>query len=131
MRKNLAAVFGLLTLCVLFVIGSNIQAQEAKAFVGDWNGSVLIGGMEIDIVCHFQADNDGNLTGTIDSPSQGAFDIAISDLQIEGNKISFGVDDPNVEGDPRFNGTLDEAGTTISGDFSQSGGTGTFTLEKE
>lgn len=127
MRKS----FGLFILCVLFIMGSSIQAQDAKAFVGDWNGAVSIGGMEIDIVCHFQLNDDGTLTGTIDSPSQGAFGLALSDIQVDGKKITFGIDDPNVPGDPSFIGTLDEEGTTISGDFSQSGGTGTFKLEKE
>jgi len=123
--------FGLLILCVLFIMGSSIQAQDAKAFIGDWNGAVLIGGMEIDIVCHFQLNEDGTLTGTIDSPSQSAFGLALSEIQVDGKKITFGISDPNVPGDPMFNGTLDEAGTSISGDFSQSGGTGTFKLDKE
>ena len=127
MRKSL----GIFISCVLFIMGSSIQAQDAKAFVGDWNGAVIIGGMEIDIVCHFQLNEDGTLTGTIDSPSQGAFDLALSDIQVDGEKITFGIDDPNVPGEPSFTGTLNDEGSIISGDFSQGGGSGTFELEKE
>ena len=127
MRKS----FGLFILCVLFIMGSSVHAQDAKVFVGDWSGAVSIGGMEIDLVCHFQLNDDGTLSGTIDSPSQGAFGLALSDIQVEGKKITFGIDDPNVPGEPSFTGSLDDEGTTISGDFSQGGGTGTFELTKE
>jgi hypothetical protein len=120
-----------LVLGLLLIVGTDVAAQNEKSFVGDWRGAVYIGGVEIELVFHFNLDDSGNLTGTIDSPSQGAFDMALADIKVEGKKISFGVDDPNVSGDPRFDGTLDETGTKISGDFSQDGGEGTFELKKE
>ncbi len=120
-----------LFLGLLLIAGTSLATQNEKLFVGDWLGAVFIGEEEIEIVCHFKLDDSGNLTGTIDSPSQGAFDMALADIKVEGKTISFGVDDPNVPGDPRLEGTLDEAGTMISGDFSQGGGTGTFELKKE
>jgi hypothetical protein len=67
----------------------------------------------------------------VDSPSQGGYDMALANIIVEGKKISFGVDDPNVTGDPQFNGTLDETGTKISGDFTQHGGKGTIEFKKE
>jgi hypothetical protein len=106
-------------------------AQDAKPFVGDWTGAVSLPGTEIDIVCHFQLDTNGNLTGTIDSPSQGAFGLKLGNIKVEGKKFSFGVDDPNVPGDPLLEGTLDEAGTKISGNFSQGGAQGTFEVTKQ
>jgi len=116
---------------LLLIAGTGLAAQEEKAFVGDWRGAVFVGGEEIEIVCHFKLDDSGHLTGTIDSPSQEAFGMALADITVEGKKISFCVDDPGVSGDPLLEGTLDEAGTKISGDFSQGGGTGTFELNKE
>jgi hypothetical protein len=106
-------------------------AQDVKAFVGDWSGVISGGGEEIDIVCHFKLDENGALVGTLDAPGQGAVDFAIADIVVEGKKISFGIDDPNVQGDPLFEGTLDETGTKITGDFSQGGGAGTFELVKQ
>ena len=117
-------------LALLLIVGT-LGAQDSKAFVGDWSGAVFIGGQEIDIVCHFELDEEGNLKGTIDSPSQGAFGMALADIKVEGKKITFGVDDPNVSGDPQFDGMLDEPDTKISGNFSQGGGEGTFELKKE
>ena len=113
------------------LIAGTLWAQDSKAFVGDWSGAVFIGGQELEIVCHFELDEEGNLSGTIDSPSQGAYGMALANIKVDGKEITFGVDDPNVGGDPQFDGTLDETGTKISGDFSQGGGEGTFELNKE
>ena len=115
-----------------FLTGGAIYAgQGVKAFVGNWNGAVFVGEVEIELVLHFELNEAGELTGTIDSPTQGAFGLAIADIKVEGKKISFGIDDPNVPGEPFFDGALDEAGTIMEGTFSQSGGEGTFKMEKE
>jgi hypothetical protein len=124
--------FGVPLLAIFLCIApASAFAQDAKPFVGDWTGAVSIPGTEIDIICHFQLDTSGNLTGTIDSPSQGAFGLRLANIKVEGKKISFGVDDPNVPGDPKLEGTLDDAGTKISGDFSQGGAQGTFEVTKQ
>ena len=115
----------------LLLIAGTLWAQDSKAFVGDWSGAVFAGAQEIELVCHFKLDEEGNLAGTIDSPSQGASGMAVANIKVEGKKITFGIDDPNVSGDPQFDGMLDESGTKISGSFSQGGGEGTFELKKE
>jgi hypothetical protein len=115
----------------MILIAGTLWAQDSKAFVGDWSGAVFIGGQEIDIVCHFELDEESDLKGTVDSPSQGAFGMALADIKVEGKKITFGIDDPNVSGEPQFDGMLDETGAKISGNFSQGGGEGTFELKKE
>jgi len=135
MKARIVARFIVLLIvgAVVWASGTALQAQDVKALVGDWNGAVTVAemGADLEIVCHFELDESGNLTGTIDSPSQGAFGLALADIVVEGKKISFGIDDPGVPGDPLFEGTLDEAGTKISGDFSQGGAAGTFELTKE
>jgi hypothetical protein len=124
--------FGLPLLAIFLCIApASALTQEAKPFVGDWTGAVSVPGADIDIVCHFQLDADGTLSGTIDSPSQGAFGLKLANIKVEGKKISFGVDDPNVPGDPKLEGTLDDTGTKISGDFAQGGSQGTFELTKQ
>lgn len=125
--------FGIPMFAVAFLLAgtAGTGAQDAKAFVGEWKGAVSVPGAEIEIICHFQLDADGNLTGTIDSPSQGAYGLKLANITVEGKKISFGVDDPNVPGDPWLKGTLDETGDKISGDFSQGGSQGTFELSRQ
>ena len=133
MKTRAFVGFGTMAIGALIILTAPTPAtaQESKAFVGDWAGAVTVEGMEIEIVCHFQLDAEGKLVGTIDSPAQGAYGLNLANITVEGKKISFGVDDPNVPGDPRLEGILDETGTMIKGDFSQGGSRGTFELTKK
>ncbi len=88
-------------------------------------------GQELEIIVEFSLDDEKNIQGNIDVPVQGATDIPLGDIQIDGKKISFKIVHPQVQGDPTFNGDLDDSGKKISGDFSQGGETGTFSIEKE
>ncbi len=130
-KSFLRLMIPMLAATFLLLVATSAHAQEVKVFVGDWAGAVSVSGMDIEIVCHFQLDADGKLAGTIDSPSQGAFGLKLANITVEGKKISFGIDDPNVPGDPRLEGDLDDTGTKISGDFSQGGAQGTFELTKQ
>jgi len=131
-NKKLCKGAGILAAAVVFGLVSGVLfAREAKLFVGDWEGAVLVEGQEIALVCHFSMDEGGMLTGTLDSPDQGAFGLALADIAVEGRTISFGIDDPNVPGDPLFEGVLDDSGKKISGEFWQGEGEGTFELTKK
>ena len=112
------------------LIVNTLLAQDFKAFVGEWNGAVSVGKIEIVINCHFELDEESNLTGTIQSPYQDQFELALANIKAEGKKITFDVDDPDVSRKPHFDGMLDETGTKISGDCFQWGGEGTFQLNK-
>ena len=72
----------------LLLIAGTLWAQDSKAFVGDWSGAVFAGAQEIELVCHFKLDEEGNLAGTIDSPSQGASGMALANIKVEGKKIT-------------------------------------------
>jgi hypothetical protein len=71
------------------------------------------------------------IKGTFDSITQGGFGIKLGDIKIEGKTIAFIIDDPGAPGNPTFKGALDDAGAKIAGEFSQSGLTGTFSIDKE
>ena len=40
--------------------------------------------------------------------------MALANIKVEGKKITFGIDDPNVSVDPQFDDMLDETGAKIS-----------------
>jgi len=124
--KNILFVFSLLA---LLSASPAAFGQDAKPFVGTWNGSIDIMGQSLEIIVKFSLDDAGNIKGTIDVPSQGATGLALSDFEIDGKKIGFMIAGP--QGEPTFKGELDEAGTKISGTFSQGGAEGSFSLEKE
>ena len=60
------------------LIVNTLLAQDFKAFVGEWNGAVSVGKIEIVINCHFELDEESNLTGTIQSPYQDQFELALA-----------------------------------------------------
>lgn len=118
-------------LMALLFFHSPLVAQDAKPFLGTWNGALSVMGQELEITIELSPDEEKNIQGNIDVPVQGAIDVPLGEFNLEGKKISFKIIHPQVQGDPTFNGELDETGKKISGEFSQGGAVGTFSVEKE
>jgi len=132
--RHLALIVVLIFLAVilLFVpLSPSSAGQESDTFVGEWRGSLSVAGVTLDFTITFSRDEKTHLLGMIDIPSQGASGIRLGNIKIEGLKISFVIDDPGAQGNPTFEGELDDAGKTIAGTFSQSGYEGTFSMDKQ
>ena len=108
-----------------------VQAQDAAPFVGTWNGTVFLPGMELDFTMKISLNEEKKLIGTIDVPDQDAMDLPLANFEIEGKWITFIIDHPTVLGDPTFVGELDDTGKKITGTYTQSGGELDFIAEKE
>jgi hypothetical protein len=128
MKKSLITLMGLAMIACLVVPGTML-AQDAKPFVGTWEGAIDVAGQNFDIILEFALEGDG-LTGNIDLPTQGAEDIPLAEFKIEGKKLTFMIDHPGVPGEPTFSGELDAEGNVFSGKFTQSGMEGTFETKK-
>jgi hypothetical protein len=115
----------------LVLVQPSLMAQDAKPFEGTWNGAINLMGQDLEIIIELSLDGENNLQGNIDVPAQGAVDIPLGEFNIEGKKISFKIVHPQVQGDPTFNGEMDESGKKISGEFSQGGAVGTFSVDKQ
>lgn len=94
--------------------GSAASAQEA---VGDWNGLLQVGGVELRIGVKIEAGEGGALTGSITSPDQSPGDIPISDARMDQGKLSFAV--PMIRG--RYEGRWDAAQGAWNGRWIQGG----------
>ena len=129
MKKSLG-IFAALVLIVCLIVPGVAQAQDAKPFVGIWEGGIDVMGQHFDFILEFALEAD-QLTGNVDFPAQGAEDLPLADFKLEGKKLTFMIDHPGVPGEPTFSGELDAAGTTLSGTFSQSGAEGTFEAKKK
>lgn len=129
MKKSLGSLLGL-ALIVCLAVPNAMLAQDAKPFVGTWEGAIDVMGQHFDIILEFALEGD-QLTGTVDVPAQGAEDLPLTEFKIEGKKITFMIDHPGVPGEPTFSGELDAAGTALSGTFSQGGAEGTFEAKKK
>lgn len=132
-KRSLINVSLFLFLSIAFLSShSFIYAEDAKPFLGTWNGAISVMGMEIEITVKLALDETKAIKGTIDVPMQpGAVDVPLADIKIEGKKISFMIDAPGAPGEPTFAGELDETGKKITGTYTQGGAEGTFNLEKE
>ena len=70
---------------VLITLASGPSA--ASEIVGDWSGTVNFSGVELRIVFHITAGEDGSLSATMDSPDQGAAGIPVSSVTFDGDSL--------------------------------------------
>lgn len=92
--------------------GSQAMAADANPTVqGDYVG--MLGPLHLAL--HIAAAPDGGLSGTLDSPDQGAAGIRCEDFKIAGSALSFAV--PSVRGS--WHGTIANGGATLSGAWNQ------------
>ena len=105
--KRIAAAAALL-------LGSPASAQEA---VGDWNGLLQVGGVELRIGVKIEPGEGDALKGSLSSPDQGPGDIPISDARMDQGKLSFAV--PMIRG--RYEGQWDPAQGGWNGRWIQGG----------
>jgi hypothetical protein len=125
-RSALAVV-----ILALLSLASVAQAQGERQFLGSWKGNISIMTQTLEVRFVFTLDEAKKIKGTFDSITQGAAGLNLGDIKIEGKNISFIIADLAAQGNPTFKGTLDKTGTKVTGDFTQAGYTGTFSVEKE
>lgn len=124
--RSVAAVKLALLLVVAAFLGppGGLHAQDPSlapadpsGVVGTWQGDLQVpGGLSLAIVFHIEADAEGGLTATADSPDQGAIGIPVAGVTFEGGHLSLQM--PTVGAS--FRGTL--AGPDrVEGTFLQGG----------
>jgi hypothetical protein len=111
--------FTLLLLLSLLVAVPAYARQAATPPTGQWIGTLPAGpGLEMEINL---AQKGGQWHGTVSIPQQNAKGVPLGDVTVKGKAVSFAI--KGAPGDPRFSGTLSDDGKTISGNFTQGGGT--------
>ena len=98
---------------VLIASSVNLPAQPKPEISGDYLGT--LGPLHLRL--HLKADASGALSGTMDSPDQGANGLGCADFHLENDALSFSV--PVVHGS--WKGTVSEAGKTLTGLWTQNG----------
>ena len=101
-------------------------APSAPAHSGRWEGKLVLSGTELDIIANF-SEEDGQLSGALDIPAQGAEGIPLHDIRYEPPAIHLEMLSGNQLA--VFEGELLPDGT-IEGQFLQSGVEGTFELAR-
>ncbi len=116
------------TLFLLTSLAGAPLAAEAPAVDGHWEGAIEIPGTPLEIDIDFETAEDGTLSGDISIPIQQLEDFDLSDVAREGDAVRFKI--PGIPGEPAFEGTLADDGTTIAGTFTQGGGSLDFELTR-
>lgn len=98
-------------------------AQEA--FLGDWQGEIGPGSLNLGVVVHFESTAEG-LSGSIDIAAQGAQALPLTIGEVAEQSIAFVIQ--GVPGNASFVGRLEQ--DKLVGEFSQAGQHFPFLLER-
>jgi len=94
------------------------SSRPPSAIAGDWEGTLEAGNARLRLVVHLAAEGDGSLTATVDSPDQGARGLPVAEATLTGGTLVLKM--PALRA--RYQGALDESGTTLNGVWSQGPG---------
>jgi hypothetical protein len=98
----------------------SLQAQEAHSLAGDWEGTLsLPDGRAVGLVFHVIEAEDGALSASLDVPEQGAAGIVCETATIDGDALH--ISGCQLPGSGGYDGTLNEEGTVLEGEFQQAG----------
>lgn len=114
--------YGRAAALALVLVGAIVApaAGQANAVIGSWSGELVVPDRgTLTVVYHVEAADGGGLTGTLDSPDQGAFDIPLSSVTFEDGVLTMVAD--GIPGTPTFEGRLTEDGDGLTGTFTQGG----------
>ncbi len=102
------------------------EAADSSTFVGDWAGTLTVGATDLRVVFRLRTDAAGRLTGTMDSPDQGATDIPIGRILADADTLRLAV--PSIAG--RFAGVLRDSAQALDGQWVQGGQRLSLRLER-
>lgn len=126
-RPTVPALLGLIL--VLATLPHPVSPQAIpghQAFVGIWEGMLNAGAVKLRLVFHVEADDEGQLRGTMDSPDQGAAGIPASTVSVEGGTLTFAM----VALGAQYQGALSADGASLEGTFTQAGARLPLTLTR-
>ena len=97
--------------CMFVTTPLRARAQAAPTIAGDYAG--VLGPLHVKL--HLKVDAASAITGTLDSPNQGAFGIPCAEFHLDGGALSFSV--PAVHGS--WKGAVSADGKTLTGTWDQ------------
>lgn len=126
-KLTLKRVYILPILCFLLLFSASpaLSFEETGALEGDWEGFIGVPGTKIPIILHLYS-LDESLTGAMDIPAQGAFGLELNEILADGSSLNFKI--PVLAGS--FEGGFDRQAGTISGTWSQGGGSFLMTFSR-
>ncbi len=100
-------------LIVSILFGKMLFAQMMP--LGDWSGTLDVGGTALTLVLHIEKDEKGNLNAKLDSVEQNAKGIPIDKIQVEDRMLTFSIKKLRAT----YEGIIED--NEIAGKFTQGG----------
>ena len=106
-------------------------APAAAGVEGHWEGTIDLAGTKLAFDVDLRKKGDGSWSGDISIPAQGASNLPLSNVRSDGAEVTFEIssETPGIAGDPTFKGKLAPDGRSVTGDFTQGGGTFPFRMD--
>jgi hypothetical protein len=98
----------------------------SKELEGRWEGTLEAGGQSFRLVLKLSKAADGTATGAMDSVDQGASNLALAGIVIDGPALRFQL--PMVGGS--YSGKLNTGATELAGEWTQGGRTLPLTFKR-
>jgi pimeloyl-ACP methyl ester carboxylesterase len=95
--------------------GAAAQGPGAERYVGTWEGVLDVGSARLRLVLHVRRAGDGSMSGTLDSPDQGASEIPATEVSVSGGALRFVVASIGMT----YTATLQPDGVRMAGTFVQ------------
>jgi len=111
LRSSMRRIVILSLLMMVAFTGPNVLAQQKPKIVGDYVGA--LGPLHLRL--HLTTGSEGSLSGTLDSPDQGALGLPCADFHLDGIALTFSV--PSVHG--TWKGSVGGDGASLSGTWNQ------------
>lgn len=122
MKRSLRLA-GLGTLCAALAM-----AWQPPAGAGHWEGVIKGASKDVAITVDLAVDQKGGWVGDMGMPAQGAGDIPLSGITVQGDAVHFRMFD--AANSPVFDGKLAAGGATMSGQLTGSGESTAFELKR-
>lgn len=122
--KNLIFIATNALILVILALPVFTQNEYGK-LEGNWLGTLDVSGVKMRLVLKV-AKTENGYSAKFDSIDQGAKDLPIDSIKLEGNKMSFSAAQFGMS----YEGTLNEKAGEISGTFRQGGGSTPFVFKR-
>jgi hypothetical protein len=110
---------------IVVLLAVSVMAAAASVAAGDWTGSIRLGEMDYRLALHVTESEKG-LQATFDSIDQKVFGMTVEKIELKGQQLRFELASIQAV----YTGTLNKAGTTITGEWSQVGMTFPVSFKK-
>lgn len=101
-------------------------SSAPAGIVGNWVGVLAVQGLKLRLALRVSSTDDGILIAKLDSIDQGAKDLPVEEIVLEGKVARLSAKRLRLS----FTGILDEAGTQIRGEIKQGAATMPLTFER-